>query len=177
MQLIAEYSSSGRATGKVEKLEKLFAELRTYSGEYDSVAISSIIKIPSRTLHKQYFESKGEMINPWGGVEAIFTHTVSSLFNVQSAHSPMLEDQLVSNMDVGVVDARQAAEAISFTYMQCILKGLQRAPRIVTDDDAMRHPGVLTAADVSCLVIPDGCIGLPTLAALENEPNAAQTIF
>ena len=27
-------------------------------------------------------------------------------------------------------------------------------------------PDVLTAEDVSCLVIPDGCIGLPTLAAL-----------
>ena len=168
MRLMAEYSSSGRAVGKVDKLENLFAQLHAYRSEYDSVAITSIIKIPSRSLHKKYFESNGEMVNPWGGVEAIFTHTISSLLNVQSAHSPMIEDQLVSNMDVGVVDARQAAEAISFTYMQCILKGLQRAPRIVVDRDAMRHPGVITAADVSCLVIPDGCIGLPTLAALEQ---------
>jgi hypothetical protein len=168
MRLIAEYSPSGRAVGKVEKLENLFAKLRAFRAEYDSVAISSIIKIPTRKLHAQYFESNGEMINPWGGVEAIFTHTVSSLFDVQSAHSPMIEDQLVSNMDVGVVDARQAAEAISFTYMQCILKGLQRAPRIVTDYHAMQHPGVITAADVSCLVIPNGCIGLPTFAALEQ---------
>ena len=30
------------------------------------------------------------------------------------------------------------------------------------------HPGVLSAEDISCLVIPDGCIGLPTLAALEQ---------
>ena len=30
------------------------------------------------------------------------------------------------------------------------------------------HPGVLTAADISCVVIPDGCVGLPTLAALEQ---------
>lgn len=168
MRLIAEYSPSGRAVGKVENLGNLFAKLRAYRAEYDSVAISSIIKIPTRKLHAQYFESHGEMINPWGGVEAIFTHTVSSLFDVQSAHSPMIEDQLVSNMDVGVVDARQAAEAISFTYMQCILKGLQRAPKIVTERDAMLHPSVITAADVSCLVIPDGCIGLPTLAALEQ---------
>ena len=29
-------------------------------------------------------------------------------------------------------------------------------------------PGVMTAADISCLVIPDGCLGLPTLAALEQ---------
>jgi hypothetical protein len=168
MRLIAEYSPSGRAVGKVEKLENLFAELRARRAEYDSVAISSIIKIPTRKLHAQYFESNGEMINPWGGVEAIFTHAVSSLLGVQSAHSPMIEDQLVSNMDVGIVDARQAAEAISFTYMQCILKGLQRAPRIVNDEHAMRHPSVITASDVSCLVIPNGCIGLPTLAALEQ---------
>jgi hypothetical protein len=26
----------------------------------------------------------------------------------------------------------------------------------------------MTASDVSCLVIPDGCVGLPTLAALEQ---------
>ncbi len=31
------------------------------------------------------------------------------------------------------------------------------------------HSSVMTAADVSCLVIPDGCVGLPTLAALEQE--------
>jgi len=30
------------------------------------------------------------------------------------------------------------------------------------------HPSVLTAADVSCLVIPYGCVGLPTLAVLEQ---------
>jgi hypothetical protein len=32
----------------------------------------------------------------------------------------------------------------------------------------MHAAGVLTAADISCLVIPDGCVGLPTLAALEQ---------
>ncbi|MHC4158569.1 MAG: DUF3326 domain-containing protein [Planctomycetota bacterium] len=26
----------------------------------------------------------------------------------------------------------------------------------------------MTAADISCVVIPDGCVGLPTLAALEQ---------
>ena len=29
-------------------------------------------------------------------------------------------------------------------------------------------PGWLSEADVSCLVIPDGCLGLPTLAAMEQ---------
>ena len=32
----------------------------------------------------------------------------------------------------------------------------------------MQHSSVLTARDISCLVIPDGCLGLPVLAALEQ---------
>jgi len=59
-----------------------------------------------------------------------------------------------------------AAETVSVAFLQCILKGLQRSPRIVTDTDTMLHHGVVTAADVSCLIMPDGCLGLPTLAAL-----------
>lgn len=168
MNLIAEYAPSGRATGKVEGMEHVLSYLEKLNGKYDNIAISSIIKIPDSKLHSDYFKSKGDMVNPWGGVEAIFTHAISSIFNKQAAHSPMIENQLVSNMDVGVVDARQAAEAVSFTYMQCILKGLQRAPKIVTDERAMLYPDIITARDISCLVIPDNCVGLPTLAALEQ---------
>jgi hypothetical protein len=62
---------------------------------------------------------------------------------------------------LGVVDPRKAADAISRTYLYSIVKGLHKAPRIV-------RGGGLTVEDVSCLVIPDGCIGLPTLAALEQ---------
>ena len=71
-------------------------------------------------------------------------------------------------MDPGIVDPRMAAEAVSLTFLQCTLKGLQRSPRIITDPNAMQRPGVITAEDVSCLVIPDGCLGVPTLAALEQ---------
>ncbi|MCF6286263.1 MAG: DUF3326 domain-containing protein, partial [Candidatus Hydrogenedentes bacterium] len=72
------------------------------------------------------------------------------------------------NMEPGIVDPRMAAEAVSLTFLHCILKGLHRSPRIVTSEEGMQSPGVLTAESVSCLVIPDACIGLPTLAALEQ---------
>jgi hypothetical protein len=49
-----------------------------------------------------------------------------------------------------------------------MLKGLHRSPRIITDPDVMSDVGLLNAADISCLVIPDKCLGLPTLAALEQ---------
>ena len=167
IKLIAEYGASGSAVGRVEGLEILFDVLDEYRREYDAVAISSVISVPT-TFHIDYFQSKGKMINPWGGVEAMLTHTVSTLYNVPSAHSPMLEAAEIANADTGIVDPRMAAEAVSNAYLHCVLKGLHRSPRIVTDPIGMWHHSVLTAADISCLVIPDGCLGLPTLAALEQ---------
>ncbi len=32
----------------------------------------------------------------------------------------------------------------------------------------MKRPGIFTVEDVSCLIIPNGCLGLPTLAALHQ---------
>ncbi len=168
LRMEARYTDSRRAIGIVDHLDSLWDVLAKDSGSYDAVAISSQISVPF-DYHEDYFEKAGEMINPWGGVEAMLTHAISQHLNVPSAHSPMLESREVANLDSGIVDPRMAAEAVSLTFLQCILKGLQKSPRIVSDDSAMNHSSVLTAADVSCLVIPDKCIGLPTLAALEQE--------
>ncbi len=167
LRMESRYTSSGRAAGEIEGLDRVCTVLDEYQEEFDAVGISSVIEVP-REYHTEYFERRGDMINPWGGVEAMLTHAISSLYDVPSAHSPMFEARDIANMDPGVVDPRMAAEAISTTFLQCVLKGLQRSPRIVTGPDEMRDRGVITSANVSCLVIPDGCVGLPTLAALEQ---------
>jgi hypothetical protein len=167
VKLRARFSSSGRAAGRVEQLEDLFRVLDERAGQYDAVALSSVIDVPQE-FHQGYFDAEGEMVNPWGGVEAMLTHALSSMYNVPTAHSPMFESREIANMDPGIVEPRMAAEAVSTTFLHCILKGLHRSPKIVADPIAMWHPSVFTAADISCLVIPDGCIGLPTLAALEQ---------
>ena len=167
LDMRSRYMDSGRVTGRVDGIDRLLAALDDNRGTYDAVAISSVISVPL-SYHMDYFESSGDMVNPWGGVEAMLTHTISTLYDVPSAHAPMLENQEIANMETGIVDPRMAAEAISLTFMQSILKGLQKSPKIVSDPEAMGRHGVLTASDVACLVIPDGCLGLPTLAALEQ---------
>jgi hypothetical protein len=167
VKLRAQYAASGRAAGRVEALDALCAALNEKRGHYDAVAISSVIQVP-HDYHQGYFDAGGEMVNPWGGVEAIFTHALSTLYNVPTAHSPMFESREIANADPGIVDPRMAAEAVSVTFLQCTLKGLQRSPRIVTHPESMSLPGVITARNVSCLIIPDGCLGLPTLAALQQ---------
>ncbi|TDI64154.1 MAG: DUF3326 domain-containing protein [Alphaproteobacteria bacterium] len=167
LELTASSSASGRAVGFGQGIDRIFDLLKETADDYDAVAISSLIGVPDG-FHEKYFNSGGTMINPWGGIEAMLTHAVSHCFNVPSAHAPMMESREILNEDPGRVDPRMAAEAISSSFLQCVLKGLKQSPRIVVDPDRMAASGVLTVRDVSCLVIPEGCIGLPTLAALEQ---------
>lgn len=165
IRMEAYYSSSGKATGRVVGFERLFKVLSEHRHEFDAVAISSIISVP-RDLQLDYFAQ--EMTNPWGGVEAVLTHAISSVFEVPSAHSPMLEDREILDAELGIVDPRKAAEAVSMTFLHCILKGLHKSPRIINDPQAMAQVGVISVEDISCMIIPDGCLGLPTLAAIEQ---------
>lgn len=165
VSMTTRYSSSGRSTGEVDGFENLLRALDERRREFDAVAMSSVIQVPG-DLQIDYFSE--DITNPWGGVEAILTHAISSVLNVPSAHSPMMENREILNTELGVVDPRKAAEAISLTFLHCILKGLHRSPRVVTDARAMTQPCVISAEDVSCLVIPDGCVGLPVLAAIEQ---------
>ena len=167
VQMRSLFSESGRAVGQIDYLEYLCEVLDTHRSDYDAVALTSLIEVPEH-FHKDYFDRNSDMLNPWGGVEAMLTHTISMIFNIPSAHSPMMTSSEVMNLDVGIVDPRKSAEAVSNTYLHCILKGLHRSPRVIPNFSIHGDPGLLTVADLSCLVIPDGCIGLPTLAALEQ---------
>ncbi len=163
----ARYSTSGMAVGRVEGLERVCEVLDEYEGRYDAVGLASVIDVPSE-YHTEYFRQGGRMVNPWGGVEAMLTHAITKLYGVPAAHSPMFESTAIANLDVGVVDPRMSAEAVSACFLHCILKGLHKSPQVTRDRKLFQDSGVLTAENVSCLVIPDGCVGLPTLAAIEQ---------
>ncbi len=165
--MFAEYADSGRAVGRVENLEHCLHVLDETAGTYDAVALSSVICVP-REYHLDYFRSEGDMVNPWGGVEAMLTHAISSLLDVPTAHSPMFESRTVETLESGIVEPRMSAEAVSLSFLQCILKGLKKSPRIIRDETLFARPEVVSVEDVSCLVIPEGCLGLPTMAALEQ---------
>jgi len=163
------YSSSGRAVGQIEYLEYLFEILKKYRSQYDAVALSTDIEVSDQYEKDYYRDDMKDMVNPWGGVEAMLTHAISLLFDIPSAHSPMISSREMLNLDVGIVDPRKSAETISTTFLHCILKGLHKSPRIINNFFMNDLPGILTIADIACIIIPDGCIGLPTLAALEQN--------
>ena len=161
-------SKSGRATGQISGIEEMLQVLKEREGTYDAVAIASKItpSADSVALHHAYFS--GEGVNPWGGVEAALTHAVSTILNVPSAHAPTMSDLSLRTQAFGRVEPRKAAEIISVAYFYCVMKGLHQAPRVVPNPTGAYDPSLVSAEDVSALVIPDGCVGLPTVAAVQQ---------
>ena len=156
-----------KAIGQVDYLDNLYTILSGRKSSYDAVAITSKIHI-NQNLHKQYSQSNGEIINPWGAAEAMLTHFVSSNFMVPSAHAPMLENNEIAEMDLGVVDSRIAPEVVSTTFFYCVLKGLNKAPKIISNTTLFNHSDIISVKDISALIIPDGTLGLPVLAAFHQ---------
>jgi hypothetical protein len=165
----SEYALSGRAAGVVDGLEGVFDALDRRAGGFDAVAVASLVKVPAH-YHTDYFAGDGEsMVNPWGGVEAMLTHTLSRRCRVPAAHAPMMTSRDVQTIAYGPVDPRKAAEPVSCTYLFSVLKGLHRSPAICPASGNPGGAGRFGAENIHCLVIPDGCVGLPTLAALAQR--------
>ncbi len=134
---VSAYSTSGRAVGKVEHLERLFEIINKFKDEYDAIGLSTFIEVPEG-YHRDYFKDI-VMVNPWGGIEAMLTHSIAEEFRIPCAHSPMIVSREIMDMEV------------------------HKSPKIVAYDKG------LNVEDISCLIIPDGCVGLPTLAAIEHS--------
>lgn len=162
------YSNSGCAVGHVDRLEPLFDLLFQHRDRYDAVALHTGVDVPL-SVGDEYFLSHGEMVNPWGGIEAMLTHLLSLTLGVPTAHAPMIMTMEELETYYGIVDPRMSSEVISSCFLLCVLKGLHKSPRIVRGPDMMNHSQLISNSDISCLVIPDGCVGIPTLAAMEQE--------
>ncbi|MCP4328965.1 MAG: DUF3326 domain-containing protein [Alphaproteobacteria bacterium] len=168
LEMVPDYSASGRAVGSIAGFDHLHAAIEPHLGTFDAIGISTKVAVSSE-LHDRYFHEL-EVINPYGGVEAMLTHTISSLYDLPSAHAPMYEDWDRWNESAGIMDPRVAAEGISVPFFFSVLKGLSRSPRIVSlDASESARTDALTAADIDCLVLPEGCLGLPVMAAVAQD--------
>jgi len=157
------------ATGDVSGWQELVGQVSPLA--YDALAIHTPVEVPRDTA-LAYFREGG--VNPWGGVEARASRLIADALNKPVAHAPLEstspEDTELYNIMSEVVDPRLSPEAISFCYLHCVLKGLNRAPRLsdsglfVADIDAMVSPNCYGPPHRACLEA-----GIPIIVVRENK--------
>lgn len=172
LQMIAEFEN-GRATGRVIGWEALLNQVNKVRDSWDALAIHTPIEC-DRQVALDYFKNGG--VNPWGGVEAKASKLIAAGLDKPVAHAPQEtvtpDDPELWNIIYQQVDHRMAPEVISSTYLHCVLKGLNQAPRIsesvglhVDELDAVvtvwgsPGPGVMAAQQR----------GIPVIVVRENQ--------
>lgn len=156
-------SNAGRAVGTIEHIENLFETIDKYGDAYQAIALSTHVERDTE-WYREYFNPNREYqdvaVNPTGGIEAMMTHAVVELFDKPCAHAPA---PVGDSPHHGVFEPRLAPVAGSIRHIHCVLKGLLRSPKIVPYEKG------LNAEDVSCVLIPDNCVGLPVLACVAQR--------
>ena len=79
--------------------------------------------------------SKGNGVDPVGGVEAVISHILTRKFKIPVAHAPAFGENSLK-IDTELVDPRVAAEYITPTFLPCILLGLYNAPKLIDIEEA-----------------------------------------
>ncbi len=169
IKVISKMNESGRATGEITNINKLEQKLSVYKDKCDAIAITTVEEIDQIT-RENYITSDGNQVNPYGGVEALLTHWISSQTNLPSAHAPMILPEW-ENFNCGVVDARIAPDVITRSSFMCVLKGLMNSPSIVEipiKNECNIPKCDISVEDINALVIPYGCLGIPVYAALNQ---------
>lgn len=164
VQMFTQWSESGCASGHVEEVSEIVDVMWDRFDDYDAIAICTPIHLENwESTALSYLKNGG--VNPWGGIEACLTHTLSLMFDKPCAHAPMVVDKDEQQKwgYVGIVDPRMAAECVSVSYLNCVLKGLMVSPSIGERDNSD-----ITAENVHVLIQPDKVVGLPTLAAMKQ---------
>jgi hypothetical protein len=162
------WSDTGCAVGTVANPDVVVEAVQALLTD-GAQAIGGLSVIDGVTQEMFVRHMRGEIPNPSGGVEAILTHLVSTLFRVPTAHAPLPYYQHLKR-GVGR-DPRAAAEFISTPHYISVLKGLARAPRPLAIPSLSGAPGgALTLNNVGAIVLPASCLGgIPALVAQYSD--------
>ena len=154
-------SESGISSGNVENSETL---IKTGRSLIDKGA-EALAVVCSFDSSEDIDYSKGQGVDPIGGVEAIISHILTKEFNIPVAHAPAFNDL---SIDSKIVDPRASAEYITTVFLPCVLLGLYNAPKLVNINNANYCD--ITLDKIKALIVPCDCLGgIPVLKAIENN--------
>lgn len=162
LEMVAHINPDGTAGGTYSGVDELINQVKPL--DFDALAIQTPIQCDKAT--SEYYWQHGG-VNPWGGIEAIVSKEISTRLNKPVAHAPVDTPEEFQIFDKFEVKKTMAPEAISNTYMFCVLKGLHKSPGISLDLENCR-PNTLTNKDIAFLVSPHGCFGRPHWACYHS---------
>lgn len=163
---------SGATWGTITNLDSLLraAEKLIKVSKVEAIAVvARFPDDPDSEALQNYRQGKG--VDTLAGAEAVISHAIVREFAIPCAHAPALRPLPLDPS----VSPRAAAEELGYTFLPCVLVGLSRAPKIITDRNLLKSTDV-TANDINVILTPYSACGGAGLLALNPLPHV-QTIF
>jgi hypothetical protein len=162
-------SENGLFSGEVKNPETMFqaAEKLVKAGA-NALAVFTVLKNPYEQAEDIYLSGKGA--DPIGRLEAVISHLLVEKTGLPCAHAPVFEPY-----EKVITDPRVAAEEIGYTFIPCVIRGLQHAPQFTE----INFPGSLTVNEINAIICPFSCMAaawlpqcldrkIPVIAVREN---------
>lgn len=151
---VEDNRATGEILGIVELLDDISELLSIH--KFNAIAVHTPIEV-EQSVADEYVK-RGKGINPWGGVEAILSRTLTEALMVPVAHAPLE----ITDSEYGISDSRLAPEMICGSHLGSVLKGLHKAPR-------RTGTGLgISVSDLSVMVSPL-CWGRPHKACRKHD--------
>ena len=144
LQVELRISQSGASWGTIGNPDSLLraAEKLIKQARVEAIAVVARFPDDEGSLALENYR-RGKGVDPLAGAEAVISHLVVWTFKIPCAHAPALSALPLDPH----LSPRSAAEEIGYTFLPCVLAGLDKAPQFVT-------PTVEQASCLSQFVTP-----------------------
>jgi len=158
-------SNSGASWGTIGNPGSLLraAEKLIHQGGAEAIAVVARFPDDDDSVELQNYRH-GSGVDHLAGAEAVISHLIVRNFGVPAAHAPAL---MPLSVDPDV-SPRAAAEELGYTFLPCVLVGLNRAPRFVTKTEPF-GANTIWSKSVDAAIVPYSACGGSAILSFANS--------
>ena len=154
----ASWGTIGNPGSLLRAAEKLIAR-----GGAEAIAVVARFPDDDESVELQNYRH-GAGVDCLAGAEAVISHLIVRNFGIPAAHAPALKPLAVDPQ----VSPRAAAEELGYTFLPCVLVGLNRAPQFVTQAQSFTANTILSES-VNAAIVPYTACGGSAIMSFANS--------
>lgn len=160
-------AQSGASWGTIGNPDSLLrASERLINNGINAIAV--VTRFPDETESETLQNYRqGVGVDPIAGAEAIISHLIVRQFQIPCAHAPALRPLPLD----ASISPRSAAEELGFTFLPCVLVGLNQAPQYVINRQNCNNSQVIWADEIDALIIPENACGGSAILSLSQNKD------
>ena len=143
----ASWGTIGNPGSLLRAADKLIKQARA-----EAIAVVARFPDDNDSIQLQNYRH-GAGVDHLAGAEAVISHLIVRNFGIPAAHAPALKPLAVDSD----VSPRAAAEELGYTFLPCVLVGLNRAPQFTTQANSTAD--TIWAESVDAAIVPYSACG------------------